>query len=68
VSWNGATEVSAWQLLAGPSPDALQPTVTVPRTGFETQLSPGLTSGYVAVRALDLAGHPLGQSATLKLG
>lgn len=68
VSWNGATEVSAWQLLAGPSPDALQPTVTVPRSGFETQLSPGLASGYVAVRALDLAGHPLGQSASMKLG
>jgi hypothetical protein len=68
VSWNGATEVTAWQLLAGPDPNALQPTATVPRTGFETQLSPGLTSGYAAVRALDASGHPLGQSATVKLG
>ena len=25
ASWNGATDVDAWQLLAGPSPDALQP-------------------------------------------
>ena len=68
TSWNGATEVTAWQLLAGPSPSALQPAATVPRTGFETQLSPGLTSGYAAVRALDAASHPLGQSATVKLG
>lgn len=68
VSWNGATEVTAWQLLAGPSPTALQPTATVPRTGFETRLSPGLASGYVAVRGLDAAGHPLGESATVRLG
>jgi hypothetical protein len=68
VSWNGATEVAAWQLLAGPTQLSLQPAATVPRTGFETQLAPGLTSGYAAVRALDAAGQLLGQSGTVKLG
>ena len=68
VSWNGATEVTAWQLLTGTSPSTLQPAATVPRTGFETQLSPGLTSGYAAVNALDVSSRPLGQSAVVKLG
>jgi hypothetical protein len=67
VSWNGATEVTAWQLLTGPSPTALQPTATVPRTGFETQLAPGLTSGYAAVIALDASGRALRQSAAVSL-
>jgi Arylsulfotransferase (ASST) len=67
VSWNGATEVASWQLLTGSTPAALQATATVPRTGFETQLSPGLTSGYAAVTALDASDRPLGQSATVTL-
>lgn len=67
VSWNGATEVTAWRLLTGSSPAALQPSATVPRTGFETQLSPGLRSGYAAVVGLDASGRPLGQSKTVKL-
>jgi hypothetical protein len=67
VSWNGATEVTAWRLLTGPRPTALQPTATVPRSGFETQLSPGLTTGYAAVIAVDASGRPLGQSKAVKL-
>jgi Arylsulfotransferase (ASST) len=68
VSWNGATEVASWQLLTGTSPTALQPTATVPRTGFETQLAPGISSGYAAVIALDASNKPLGQSAAVQLG
>ena len=36
VSWNGATEVEAWKILAGPSEDQLTEVGTTPRTGFET--------------------------------
>jgi hypothetical protein len=45
VSWNGATDVAAWQV------DGAAP---VPRTGFETRVPSGTT-----VRALDAAGNVL---------
>ena len=63
ASWNGATQVLAWRVLAGPSPDSLVPTGRpVHRQGFETRLS--LTHRYrvVAVQALGTRGHVLGTS------
>ncbi|HTX00546.1 MAG TPA: arylsulfotransferase family protein, partial [Acidimicrobiales bacterium] len=39
VSWNGATEVAAWQLEAGPSLGALDTVATFPKSGFETAFS-----------------------------
>ena len=64
ASWNGATEVSAWRLLAGPSPSSLTAVTVVARTGFETAIAlPAGTPGpYVAVEALDSAGAALGAS------
>jgi hypothetical protein len=53
ASWNGATDVTRWELLAGPRPDALQPVDNRPRAGFETTLSARTDEPYVAVRALD---------------
>src|SRR5215211_4448307 len=35
ASWNGATEVESWAVLAGPQPDQLEPLGAVPRDGFE---------------------------------
>jgi Arylsulfotransferase (ASST) len=51
VSWNGATEVTRWQVLAGPSPDQLVPVTEAPRTGFETVIPIATKARYVAVRA-----------------
>jgi arylsulfotransferase ASST len=67
ASWNGATLVSSWTVLAGASPAQLQPVAQAPRSGFETALAlPAATPGpYVAVQALDAAGHVLGVSAAL---
>ena len=65
ASWNGATEVAAWELLAGDAPDALVPVTSVPRSGFETALS-APSSRYVAVRALDASGTVLGTSRTIR--
>jgi hypothetical protein len=67
ASWNGATEVAAWQLQSGPSASALQPVATVPRAGFETAIPLGSASGYAAVAALDAAGRPLASSAPVRL-
>ncbi len=62
ASWNGATEVAAWEVLAGATPDRLVPAGSTPRTGFETVIP--LPSGprYVAVRARDASGRVLGTS------
>jgi hypothetical protein len=62
ASWNGATEVARWQLLAGSRSDELRPVSSAPARGFETALhSPGLGPRF-AVRALDRHGLVLGSS------
>jgi arylsulfotransferase ASST len=65
ASWNGATEVHRWQLLAGAASDALRPVSSVHAAGFETALPAPLAGPQVAVQALNVAGAPLGQSATV---
>jgi hypothetical protein len=62
TSWNGATDVASWQLLAGPSPTALTPVASSTKSGFETTLQANTPASYVATRALDGAGETLGTS------
>jgi hypothetical protein len=52
ASWNGATDVTAWRVLAGPRPDALVPVGDVKRTGFETQIVVHSGEPYFAVQPL----------------
>jgi hypothetical protein len=66
VSWNGATEVASWQVLAGASPSALAPVASAAKTGFQTTIAAPTAGPYVAVRALDGAGTVIGTSATVK--
>lgn len=67
ASWNGATEVAKWQVLAGSS-GHLKVVATQSRTGFETKIA--LKKSYPAyeVQALDSGGHVLadGTSKTFK--
>jgi hypothetical protein len=67
ASWNGATEVSTWEVLAGPRPDQTESLGSVPRNGFETALSVQTPHPYVAVRAKDPSGRVLGTSAPVKV-
>jgi hypothetical protein len=55
ASWNGATLVSAWRVLAGKAPGALQTVGQAQQTGFETAIAvaPGTAGPYLAVEALD---------------
>ena len=62
ASWNGATGVASWQLLAGSSPSALQPVQTTPAQGFETTLSAAGSQPFVQVNALDSSGRVIGSS------
>jgi hypothetical protein len=65
ASWNGATEVASWRVLAGPSANALQAVVTAPKDGFETEVAIA-GQPYVAVQALDGAGHTLATSSAVR--
>ena len=64
ASWNGATEVTTWEVLSGPRPNQLEPLGAVPRDGFETPMLAQTTDPYVAVQARDSSGEILGTSAT----
>jgi hypothetical protein len=64
ASWNGATTVSSWRVLAGPSPDSLTPLLTASKRGFETEISAGTGLPDFAVQALGSHGQVLGVSAT----
>ncbi len=68
ISWNGATEVDSWQVLAGPGPEALEPAVSVPRRGFETAVTLRTKQSYVAARAKDGSGRVLATSHAVDLG
>ncbi|HUA89906.1 MAG TPA: arylsulfotransferase family protein, partial [Steroidobacteraceae bacterium] len=63
VSWNGATDVSSWQVLAGASAESLAPLLSAPRAGFQTTIHVSTTDPDIAVRALDASGQVLGSSA-----
>ena len=66
ASWNGATGVVAWQVLAGASASALAAVGTpVASSGFETAISATTSAPYVAVQALGAGGVVLATSAAL---
>jgi arylsulfotransferase ASST len=64
VSWNGATRVASWRVLAGSAENALQAVVTTTKQGFENQIAIA-TEPYVAVQALDAAGRTLAASSVV---
>ena len=66
ASWNGATEVASWRVLAGASPTQLQPVASAPKNGFETTLVMPVAEPYVAAQALNGAGAVIGTSQTIK--
>ena len=65
ASWNGATEVARWQVLAG-SPSRLRGVASGARDGFETAITARTRAGRVAVRALDARGRVLGTSRAVR--
>ncbi|HUA02961.1 MAG TPA: arylsulfotransferase family protein [Solirubrobacteraceae bacterium] len=67
VSWNGATQVASWLVLAGASEDALRAVATAPKQGFETQITIA-PQPFVEVQALDSAGRALATSTVVPAG
>jgi hypothetical protein len=66
VSWNGATEVRKWQLLAGPDKKTLRPVRTVRKRGFETGIPLSTSAPWIAVRALDRKDRSMARSAAVR--
>lgn len=65
VSWNGATQVAAWRARTGPTPAELRPGASAPDAGFQTSFAIARPGRWVAVEAIDAAGHVLGRSRVL---
>lgn len=51
MSWNGATDVTSWQVYAGDSETTLTPVGTPPKSGFETIFELPPRSNFVQVSA-----------------
>ena len=64
ASWNGATQVRRWALLAGSDSAHLRRMVVAPRNGFETRLEVHTKAQRFAVEALDAAGRVLATSVS----
>ncbi len=67
ASWNGATEVNTWTVLAGKTADALAKVGSQPRGGFETVITVNSAGPYFAVTAQDVGNLVLGRSATVRI-
>lgn len=67
ASWNGATELAGWRVLAGPGPSGLRPIGFVRRSGFETRIAVDTGEHYISLQALDGSGRVIGTSGKLAL-
>jgi Arylsulfotransferase (ASST) len=67
ASWNGATGVSSWRVLAGAHAGSLSAQSTFPAVAFESSITLPVSFAYVAVQALDDAGGVLATSHTARV-
>lgn len=67
VSWNGATEVASWQLLAGKVASAVSVRATGKKRSFETMLTAPAGAQLAAVAALDRHGKVLATSRVVRI-
>ncbi len=66
ASWNGATQVASWRVLAGSSEADLNVVQSQNLTGFETAISVPGHNQVFKVQALDGGGHVIGTSALFR--
>ncbi|HVX46117.1 MAG TPA: arylsulfotransferase family protein [Mycobacteriales bacterium] len=66
ASWNGATEVATWQVLAGKAGGSLTPAARSARSGFDTAVVVNTEGPYFAVAALDRHEREIGRSKTVR--
>lgn len=68
ASWNGSTETTQWQVLAGSKSKKLSPIATAPKSGFETAIQVSASGPYFQVKALNANGRVIGTSKVIKAG
>jgi hypothetical protein len=66
VSWNGATGIARWELLAGADVGSLVPVGSRGSQGLETAVTVKSTAPLVAMRAYDAAGDVVVTTAPVK--
>ena len=66
ASWNGATDVRGWVVLAGKTPGSLSQVGAQDKSGFETEIAVNSNEPYFAVVALDASGREIGRSAPVR--
>jgi hypothetical protein len=62
ASWNGATDVNSWRVLAGATPGSLAPVGGASWSGFETGINVRSASPYFAVQAIGPKRTAIGTS------
>jgi EmrB/QacA subfamily drug resistance transporter len=62
ASWNGATAVQSWRVLAGSGTSSLRPVAKAARSGFETPIPVSGSYRAFEVQALNAQGHVIGVS------
>ncbi len=68
ASWNGATQVAKWRVMAGSSSSHLSAVATTGNTGFETAIALRKKYSAYEVVALDSKGNTLGTSKPFPRG
>jgi EmrB/QacA subfamily drug resistance transporter len=68
ASWNGATQLASWRVLAGAGSGSLAPVAARAKEGFETAISVPAGSHSFKLQALDSAGKVIGSSRPFALG
>jgi len=68
ASWNGATQVHSWRLLAGASPSSLRPLTTKTKGGFETHITVSTSAKAFQLVAVDASGKVIGTSKVFGIG
>jgi Arylsulfotransferase (ASST) len=68
ASWNGATDVVLWRVLAGDSPGKLKPVATGLRNGFETTIRIHGRQRFFVAQALGSSGRVLSSSRLVRVG
>jgi hypothetical protein len=67
ASWDGATDVAAWRVLAGTSPGSLTTIEQIPRNNFETDIPASTEAPYLEVQPLNQSGGSLASSKVVSL-
>lgn len=67
ASWNGATALRSWRVLAGEHPASMVPVGMQAWDGFETSIAVNSSASWFAVVALGPGGKELARSAAVKV-